>query len=274
MYAGRDNTMSDDLLWRHLRDLPYFRALLRAVEARFYKDLPLVEPILDLGCGDGHFATAMPAHPPFVGMDPWWGPLVEARQRAAYSFVAQASGAAMPFPSCHFRTIISNSVLEHIPDLEPVLSEVKRVLAPGGQFVFCVPSEYFLPFLSISRGLRRVGLGSPARSYEAFFNRISRHHHCDDPSTWEARLDAAGLRLVRYWYYFSENALATLEWGHYFGLPSLVIKKLFGRWILLPTRANLWLTERLVRRFYDGKAWAVIRDAQDNMPSRTVAFQT
>lgn len=65
--------MVDDLLWRHLKDLPYFRALLRAVEARFYQDIPLVEPVLDLGCGDGHFASAMPLHPPFVGMDPWSG---------------------------------------------------------------------------------------------------------------------------------------------------------------------------------------------------------
>jgi len=28
-------------------------------------------------------------------------------------------------------------------------------------------------------------------------------------------------------------------------------KKLFGRWIISPTCANLWLTERLVRRYYD-----------------------
>jgi SAM-dependent methyltransferase len=142
-------------------------------------------------------------------------------------------------------------VLEHIPDLEPVLAEVMRVLTPGGSFVFCVPSDYFLSFLSIARALRRVGASGPAQSYEAFFNRISRHRHCDDPATWQARLDAAGLRLVRHWYYFSQGALVTLEWGHYFGLPSLITKKLLGRWILSPTRANLWLTDRQVRRYYD-----------------------
>jgi len=243
--------VSDDFLWNHLRDLPYFRALLRAVEARFYEDISLAEPILDLGCGDGHFASAMPPHPPFVGLDPWWGPLTEARRRTAYSFVMQTSGAAIPFPSGHFATVISNSVLEHIPSLDPVIAEVNRVLVPGGKFVFCVPSEHFLEFLSISRGLERIGLNGLAQSYKAFFNRISRHHHCDDPATWKARLDAVGLRLVKHWYYFSPGALATLEWGHYFGAPSLVTKKLFGRWIISPTRANLWLTERLVRRYYD-----------------------
>jgi len=243
--------MPTDYLWRHLQDLPYFRALLRAVEAKFYEDISLPEPILDLGCGDGHFASAMPPHAPFVGLDPWWGPLTEAQRRTAYSFVTQASGAAIPFRSAHFSTVVSNSVLEHIPDLDPVLAEVKRVLKPGGRFVFCVPSDHFLEFLSVARALRRTGLRTLASAYEAFFNRISRHHHCDDPATWQARLDRAGLKLVRHWYYFSQGALATLEWGHYFGAPSVVTKKMFGRWIVAPTRANLWLTDKLVRRYYD-----------------------
>ena len=30
-----------------------------------------------------------------------------------------------------------------------------------------------------------------------------------------------------------------LDLGHYFGMPSLVAKKLFGRWILAPNRWNL-----------------------------------
>ena len=32
---------SDDLLWQQLKTLPAFRALLRAVEARFYEQIPL-----------------------------------------------------------------------------------------------------------------------------------------------------------------------------------------------------------------------------------------
>mgnify|MGYP001161512639 FL=1 len=47
---------SDDLLWQQLKTLPAFRALLRAVEARFYEQIPLPDPILDIGCGDGNFA--------------------------------------------------------------------------------------------------------------------------------------------------------------------------------------------------------------------------
>ena len=46
-----------DFLWFNLRTLPYFRAMLRAVEAQFYQEFDLPSPTLDLGCGDGHFAS-------------------------------------------------------------------------------------------------------------------------------------------------------------------------------------------------------------------------
>jgi len=239
-----------DLLQRHLRDLPAFRALLRAVEARFYRDLPLPTPILDLGCGDGHFGAVALGNVD-AGFDPWWEPLKEARDRDAYRTLAMALGARMPYGDEAFASVVSNSVLEHIEDLPPVLSEVSRVLQPGGWFHFCVPGPGFTAFLSIARALERLGLGAAAEGYRDLFNRISRHHHCDDPSVWGRRLESAGMRLVESWPYFSPRALAALEWGHYLGLPSLFSKALTGRWVLCPSRANLWITERLVRTFYE-----------------------
>src|SRR5262249_48373513 len=141
--------------------------LLRAVEARFYQDIPLPEPVLDLGSGDAHFASVAFDHPLTVGVDPWTPPLREARRLRpnAYKLMLQADGAAMPFPSNTFASGMSNSVLEHIPVLEPVLAEVARVLQPGAPFIFCVPSDNFLKFLSISGSLHRMGLNGPAESY-------------------------------------------------------------------------------------------------------------
>lgn len=253
MTAAIDEATRDDLLWRNLKDLPAFRGLLRAVEARFYETITLPEPVLDLGCGDAHFASVAFRHPLDVGVDPWTPPLREARRLrpTAYGGLIQASGADLPFPSGHFASAVSNSVLEHIPDLDPVLKDLARVLRPGAPFIFCTPSDYFLEFLSVSGALRRVGLRPLAAAYENFFNRISRHHHCDSPAVWEARLARAGFAIDRYWYYFSTGALRALEWGHYFGLPAAVAHALTGRWLLAPTRANLALTERLLRPFYE-----------------------
>jgi SAM-dependent methyltransferase len=244
--------VTDDLLWQHLKDLPYFRALLRAVEARFYVDLTLTEPVLDLGCGDGHFASlALRGRIPLVGVDPWWSSLIKAVERGVYRHAVQCLGAQLPFASGHFSTVISNSVLEHIPDLDAVLIETARVLRPGGTLIFCSPSENFLPFLSVSAALRGVRLQRLGETYERFFNRISRHHHCDDPASWIARLERCGFKAERWWYYFSRPALRALEWGHYFGLPSALIHAATRRWVLAPAHWNLILTEKYVRGYYE-----------------------
>ena len=239
-----------DTFDQQLLELPAFRALLRAVEVRFYADLPMPRPVLDLGCGDGHFAEQAFSQQLEVGLDPWWEPLQEARQHQAHKLLNHADGARMPYSDAAFATVVSNSVLEHIPQVGPVLAEVKRVLQPGGGFYFCVPGPNFRRFLSVGRALDGIGLHGPAEAYRRLFDRISRHFYYDDASGWQQRLERAGLRLERWWPYFSAEALAALEWGHPLGLPTLLVKKLLGRWLLVPTSWNLALTAALLRRYY------------------------
>jgi SAM-dependent methyltransferase len=240
-----------DTFRQQLRELPAFRALLRAVEARFYTDLPMRGPILDLGCGDGHFASIAFSKQLDVGLDPWPAPLQEAHRRGSHRLLTCSSGARMPFPAASFATVISNSVLEHIPDVEPVIQEVSRVLKPGGWFHLCVPGPNFRRFLSVARALDSLGLQGLAEGYRRLFDRISRHYHYAPPADWAERLARSELHLERWWTYFSPRALMALEWGHPLGIPSLVAKKLTGRWILVPTRWNLWPTEALLRRYYE-----------------------
>jgi SAM-dependent methyltransferase len=152
----------------------------------------------------------------------------------------------MPFPERHFASAVSNSVLEHIPHVEAVLAETARVLKPGAPFLFCVPNERFLRSLSIGNTLDRVGLRRLGDAYRRFFNRISRHQHCDPPEVWEARLTAAGFEVEKWWHYLSPKALHVIEWGHYFGLPSLLSHWITGRWVLVPREWNLALTRSLV----------------------------
>ena len=170
-----------DYLWLQISSMPYFRGLLRAVEGRFYEGMELPSPTLDLGCGDGHFASVTFPRKLEVGLDPWTGPLHEAEQRGCYEKTVQSEGAHIPFPDAHFGSALSNSVLEHIPDLDPVLSEVARVLRPGALFVFCVPNHQFDPQLSVAQTLERLGLKRMAAAYRRFFDRIARHQHLDSP---------------------------------------------------------------------------------------------
>jgi SAM-dependent methyltransferase len=230
-----------DILFNQLRDLPYFRALIRAVEATYYQTFSLPAPVLDVGCGDGHFASLTFDRTIDVGIDPWSGPIREAGRRGSYGLLVQADGSRSPFPNESFASAFSNSVLEHIPHVEAVLMDTARVLRPGAPFYFCVPNERYLSELSLSRLL--------GRGYTEWFRRISRVEHADGPQTWQTRLEKAGFKLERWWHYFSPSAMRVLEWGHYFGLPSLVARKLTGKWVLAPTRWNLWLTEMYIRRF-------------------------
>ncbi|GAB4416116.1 MAG: class I SAM-dependent methyltransferase [Anaerolineales bacterium] len=230
-----------DFLFLHLKDLPYFRALIRSVEATYYQDFDLPAPIYDVGCGDGHFASLTFDRQIDVGLDPWHGPIHEAKKYGAYKGLVEADGAQTPFPNNLFSSAISNSVLEHILHIDAVLAEAARVLKPGAPFYFCVPNPRYFSELSISRLL--------GKSYTEWFRRISRVHHANDPDVWEERLNRAGFTLERWWHYFSPSAMRVLEWGHYFGVPSVVARLLTGRWIISPTKWNLALTERFVRRY-------------------------
>ena len=157
-----------DYLYLHLRDLPYFRALLRSVEASYYQTFDLPAPTLDVGCGDGHFASLTFDQPIDVGLDPWHAPIHEARSRRVYRLLTEADGGTMPFPDGYFASAFSNSVLEHIPEVEQVLAETARVLKPGALFAFCVPNHRFNKSLSISIALEKVRLKSLANFIAPF----------------------------------------------------------------------------------------------------------
>ena len=241
---------SRTILRRHLNALPYFRALIRAVEDQFYQGLSLPRPVLDIGCGDGHFASVAFDRQLDCGLDP--SPIVrEAAARGGYRLVLQADGGRLPHPAASFASAMSNSVLEHIPQLDAVLREAARILRPGAPFIFCVPNPNYLGFLSIGRWLEALGLRRLADAYRHWFRRMTRVEHLDAEQVWRARLEAAGFGLERSWEYFSKGAMQTLEWGHLGGVPSLVAHLITGRWILAPGRANLALTERLVARYFD-----------------------
>ncbi|MCS7002085.1 MAG: class I SAM-dependent methyltransferase, partial [Dehalococcoidia bacterium] len=107
-----------DYLAEHLKEVPAFRALLRSVECRLFEEAgPLTPPTLDIGCGDGHFATLAYAEPPTVGFDPDPSSVREAVARGGYHNVLLADAQRMPFADGAFATVVANCVVEHIPDV-------------------------------------------------------------------------------------------------------------------------------------------------------------
>ncbi len=67
-----------------------------------------------------------------------------------------ADAAQLPFPDCTFQRIEYDAVLEHVQYPEAVMSEIQRVLTPGG-FVHIV-TPFCHPFHEYPRDYRRFTL--------------------------------------------------------------------------------------------------------------------
>ncbi len=97
--------------------------------------------VLDLGCAGGFMAEAMHDKGARVtGIDPAAEAIAAARAHADESGRAISYevgvGEELPYATESFDAVVCVDVLEHVADLEKVLSEVARVLRPGGWFLF------------------------------------------------------------------------------------------------------------------------------------------
>ena len=171
------------------------------------------------------------------------------RRPAVYLDVVKGSATSLPFADGVFGTVVSNCVIEHIPDVDRTLAEISRVLRPGGTFATTLPSEHYPEYLAGSTLFRKLGLTRAAAAYGDFFNKISYHYHVDPPGVWEERLDRVGLRMTEHQYYFSADAHHAFDLAHYLGTPNLISKRLLGKWVLHPVQAKPY--EWWYRRYYD-----------------------
>lgn len=95
--------------------------------------------VLDLGCGRGGVVELIWRDVRLAaGIDPDAPSL--ASHRAAGMPVVRGVGESLPFVDSSFDLIVSLWVLEHLRDPAVTLREVRRVLRPGGHFVFVTPN--------------------------------------------------------------------------------------------------------------------------------------
>jgi SAM-dependent methyltransferase len=91
--------------------------------------------VLDLGCGIGHsYRELSPRVSVGVDLD---ADVLAGQDRET----VVADMRRLPFGEGSFASVISIQSIEHVPDPEPVLSEVRRVLEPGGRAVLVTPNR-------------------------------------------------------------------------------------------------------------------------------------
>jgi len=166
--------------------LPISHAIPRANEALAIKTVRLTPPVLDLGCGDGKFALlAFGRKKIDVGLDKGRREIIKARKAGVYKDVVNADAVKMPFENNSFRSVITNSALEHIEDLGQVLGEIARILKKGGILVLTVPT----PLVSDYQFWARFIPG-----YAEFKRKLWRHINYFEEGEWRQQLKKAGFK--------------------------------------------------------------------------------
>ncbi len=185
-------------------------AFWRGIEIDVLSRAPVPEGLgLDLGCGDGILTDIlfkrMGRTPRLVGIDPDPLETEAARKYSFYERVHTTGGEAIPEADGTFDYAISNSVLEHIPDLEPVIRELGRVLKPGGQFFFTVPCPGFRENLAgpMLPGVERDQYLAQLDKRIAHFNYLTSHG-------WDTLMQRHGMEVTEVTGYLGKAA--TRRW--------------------------------------------------------------
>ncbi len=153
--------------------------------AAFVGSLEPVGAALDLGCGDGRLSEMIPASELTLA-DVSAVALDRARRRLPSARAVQIEvDGALPVADGSFDLVVCTETIEHVRDLQLLLSEVRRVLRPRGRLALSTPAHG-----------RRTGLELAVGGFERRFDPLSPHLRFLTRRSLARLLDAMGFELV------------------------------------------------------------------------------
>lgn len=130
----------DDEIWRLV---PAGAGAADAGLAEFVRGLGRVQRALDLGCGDGRLTAELDAAD-LVAADVSELALERARPRLpGAELVHLEPDEPLALPDNDFDLVLCAETIEHVRDVQLLLSEVRRVLVPGGRLALTTPAAGF-----------------------------------------------------------------------------------------------------------------------------------
>ncbi|MDP9236902.1 MAG: class I SAM-dependent methyltransferase [Chloroflexota bacterium] len=242
---GHPSPAVDRYLTRYLQRAPAALALWRSIEARHFGSVPMARPILDVGSGFGEFGRAFFDERCDVGLDISRRDLEICRDADVYRTLAQGDARCLPFDEAAFSTVMSVSVLEHIPDVLPFFAEAYRILKPGGTLVFSVPLVDMDAYMAFPPLARKVGLGAAADGYVKRVHQSFKHINLHEPEWWLSPVRDAGFTIEQERRIISRAATRAFD----IGLPTAMLSQV-GR--LTRGRRAVWHPKPVVH------AWAKV----------------
>ena len=110
--------------------------------------------LLDAGCGTGHFSKwALDRGAQVTSVDIGINLLKEARKKGVRHLVA-GDVMKLGFGDATFDVVISSECIEHTPSPETAVSEMVRVLRPGGFLVVTCPNRFWLWSCRLANALK------------------------------------------------------------------------------------------------------------------------
>lgn len=219
-------------LLNYLKEAPLSLAIERCFECEILSQQIFTHPILDLGCGDGIFSHVLFNEQIDTGID--WNPkeLHRAKHYGIHKELILCSAEQIPKTHQSFHTIFSNSTLEHIPNIENVLHEVKRLLTKDGHFYVTVPTEYFEQYSILNILLKKLGMKKLSLRYRRFYNSFWKHHHSYSMDQWKDLFIQCGFKVNNCVNYCPVTIVMLEDLLTLTALPSLMIKKICNRWFI------------------------------------------
>jgi SAM-dependent methyltransferase len=141
--------------------------------------------VLDVGSGRGHVVNALREFGvEALGID--LNP--NAADLALVPHVQTMSATSLEFEDGSFDAVVSFHAIEHIPDIDAALSEMTRVLRPGGRLLLVYPAEPIRGIFAVPTAV--ILHGSPWKAREV-------HVHKLNPKILAAKLGTHGLDVER-----------------------------------------------------------------------------
>ena len=175
------------------------------------------ERLLDVGCGDGTFATlVISEYQEVYGVDISSEAVQRAKKRGVKAFQVNLNSEPLPFEPNYFDTVTCLDVIEHVFDPRVLINEIYRVLEPAGEGVITFPNIRFLRCL---QSIIFAGRFPKTSGDSSLYN--GGHLHCFTSKDMEILLENAGFRVLAKRGLTSDSARKQFKW--------ILLRLIFGK---------------------------------------------